>query len=127
MAAEDGGEGHLRRIQRFQLGLLPLGAASWWAGRSGRAGLAFALGGAGSLLFWSLHRWVVGGMLTPSLRRRWLFGILAAAKLALIVILLRGMMVCFDTEVLPFVTGILLFSVSIVLEAFWLILRPDRD
>ncbi len=78
-----------------------------------------------SILFWNLHRWVVGGMLTPSVRRRWLFGFLVLAKLALIVLLLRGMMVCFPSEVLPFVTGILLFSASIVLEAFWLIFRPD--
>jgi hypothetical protein len=124
MSTEDGGAGHLRRIGWIQIGLLPLGSGVWFA-RSWKASLVFALGGAASILFWNLHRWVVGGMLTPSVRRRWIFGFLVLLKLALIVLLLRGMMVCFPTEVLPFVTGILLFSVSIVLEAFWLILRPD--
>ena len=123
MTPEDGGTGHLVRIGRFQLALLPLGAAGW-AFRSWRAALVVAAGGTASILFWHLHRWVVTGMLTPSLRRRWLFALLVLAKLALIVILLRGMMVCFPTEVLPFVTGVLLFSASIVLEAFWLIFRP---
>ena len=66
-------------------------------------------------------------MLTPSLRRRWLFGFLVLAKLALIVFLLRGMMVCFPLEVLPFVTGLLLFSASILLEAFWLIFRRPTE
>ncbi|WP_306598304.1 ATP synthase subunit I [Geothrix sp. 21YS21S-2] len=125
MAAEDGGTHHLVRINRIQLALVPLGAAGWGLARSWRGALVFAAGGAASLLFWNLHRWVVTGMLTPSVRRRWLFGFLVLAKLALIVLLLRGMMVCFPSEVLPFVTGILLFSVSIVLEALWLIFRPD--
>lgn len=125
MAAEDGGTHHLVRINRIQLALVPLGAAGWGFSRSWRGALVFAAGGAASILFWNLHRWVVTGMLTPSVRRRWLFGFLVLAKLALIVLLLRGMMVCFPSEVLPFVTGILLFSVSIVLEAFWLIFRPD--
>jgi hypothetical protein len=125
MTDEDGGTTHLRRIARIQYGLVPLGAAAWGLGRSWKGALVFAAGGAASILFWNLHRWVVTGMLTPSLRRRWLFGFLVLAKLALIVLLLRGMMVCFPLEVLPFVTGILLFSASIVLEAFWLIFRPD--
>jgi hypothetical protein len=124
VTVEDGGSHHLARIGRFQMALLPLGGAAWLL-RSGRASLVFLAGGAASILFWNLHRWVVGGMLTPSLRRRWLFAFLVLLKLALIVILLRGMMVCFPLEVLPFVTGILLFSASIVLEAFWLIFRPD--
>ena len=124
MAAEDGGSAHLVRIARFQLALLPLGAAGW-ALRSWKAAAVFAVGGLASILFWNLHRWVVTGMLTPSVRRRWLYGFLVLAKLALIVLLLRGMMVCFPAEVLPFVTGVLLFSASIVMEAFWLILRPE--
>jgi len=124
MSTEDGGAGHLARIARFQLALLPLGAAGW-VFRSWKAGLVFAVGGVASILFWNLHRWVVTGMLTPSVRRRWLYGFLVVAKLALIVVLLRGMMVCFPSEVLPFVTGLLLFSASIVLEAFWLIFRPE--
>ena len=125
MAREDGGSVHLVRIARFQLGLLPLGAALWLYLRSWRAALVFAAGGAASILFWTLHRWVVTGMLTPSLRRRWLFALLVLAKLALIVLLLRGMMVCFPSEVLSFVTGILLFSAAIIVEAFWLIFRPE--
>jgi hypothetical protein len=124
MTGEDGGTIHLVRIGRIQYGLLPLGALAWLF-RSPRAALVFAVGSVASILFWNLHRWVVTGMLTPSLRRRWLFGFLVLAKLALIVLLLRGMMVCFPLEVLPFVTGLLLFSASIVLEAFWLIFRPD--
>lgn len=124
VTAEDGGSGHLARIARFQWILLPAGAAAWGGLRSGKAALAFALGGVASILFWNLHRWVVAGMLTPSLRRRWVFALLALAKLALIVILLRGMMFFFETEAFPFVTGILLFAASIILEAFWLILRP---
>ncbi len=125
MTPEDGGSVHLARIAWIQVALLPLGAGAWLLLRSWRAALVFAAGGAASILFWHLHRWVVGGMLTPSVRRRWVFAFLVLAKLALIVLLLRGMMVCFPTEVLPFVAGILLFSVSIILEAFWLILRPD--
>ena len=124
MTNEDGGTVHLVWIGRFQLMLLPLGAAAWLL-RSPRAALVFAAGGAASMLFWHLHRGVVAGMLTPSVRRRWLYGFLVLAKLALIVLLLRGMMICFPSEVLPFVTGILLFSASIVLEAFRLIFRPD--
>ena len=124
MTDEDGGSIHLVRIARFQLALLPVGAAAWGF-RSWKAALVFAVGGGASILFWNLHRWVVAGMLTPSLRRRWLFGFLVLAKLALIVLLLRGMMVYFPLEVLPFVTGILLFSASIVMEACWLVLRPD--
>lgn len=123
MASDAEGGGHLRRIGRIQLVLLPLGTALWFLG-SWRSALAFAVGGAASVAFWHLHRWVVTGLLTPSLKRRWLFGLLILAKLALIVLLLRGMMVCFPSEVLPLVTGVLLFSASIVLEAFWLILRP---
>jgi hypothetical protein len=124
MAAEEVGTGHLVRITWYQVGLLPLGGLLWLA-RSWRASLVFLAGGAASIAFWCLHRWVVAGMLTPSVRRRWIFGFLVLAKLALIVLLLRGMMICFPAEVLPFVTGILLFSVSIVLEAFWLVLRSE--
>jgi hypothetical protein len=44
--------------------------------------------------------------------------------------MLRGMMVLYPLEVIPLVTGILLFSASILVEAFWLALRPvtqDND
>lgn len=124
MGTEDAGAGHLARIGWIQAGLLPLGGLLW-LGRSWRAALVFLAGGAASIAFWHLHRWVVAGMLTPSVRRRWLFGFLVLAKLALIVLLLRGMMKGFPSEGLPFVTGLLLFSVSIVLEGFRLIIRPE--
>jgi len=120
----DGGSGHLTRIGRFQLLLLPLGAALWTL-RSWKAALVFTAGGLGSIAFWFLHRWLVARMLTPSVRQRWLYGGLVVLKLALIVLLLRGMMAYFPLEANPFVTGILLFSASILLEAFYLIFRPE--
>ena len=127
IATPDGGAYHLERIGRFQWALLPLGILGW-AAHSRSAALVFAVGGGASILFWNLHRVMVARMLTPSVRRRWIYGFLVLLKLALIVVLLRGMMSFFPGEVLPMVTGILLFSASILLEAFWLILRPDvRD
>jgi len=123
MASEDPGSIHLHRIARFQAGLLPLGAAAWLF-RSWRAALAFALAGLASILFWHLHRWIVVRMLTPSVRLRWAFGLLVLFKLALIALILRGIMDCFPMEVIPSVTGILLFSASILLEAVYLVCRP---
>jgi len=126
---EDPGTHHLAWIGRFMLALWPLGCALWLL-RSPQASLAFGAGGLGSLAFWFLHRWVVGRMLTPSVRRRWFFGLLGLLKLALIVLLLRGMMACLPREALPLATGILLFVGAILLEALRLILRPesgDRD
>jgi hypothetical protein len=67
-------------------------------------------------------------MLTPSLRRRWFFGVLGMAKLTLLALYLRAMMGCFPTEVLPLTTGILLFVAAILLEAGRLMVAPDpRD
>jgi hypothetical protein len=123
-APEDPGSHHLVWVGRFMLGLWPLGSLAWLA-RSRWAALAFAAGGLGSLAFWFLHRWVVGRMLTPSVRRRWFYGLLGLAKLALIVLLLRGMMACLPREALPLATGILLFVGAILLEALRLVLRPD--
>jgi hypothetical protein len=122
----DPGSGHLTRIARFQLLLWPLGSAGW-ALRGWRAAFAFAAGGAASIAFWHLHRTLVTGMLTPSIRRRWLYAALVVLKLALIVLFLRGMMVCFPTEAVPLVTGMLLFSASILLEAVWLTFRPGAQ
>jgi hypothetical protein len=125
----DGGAGHLIRIERIQWVLLPLGSAAW-ACHSWRAAQVFLLCGGASVLFWHLHRVLVTRMLTPSVRRRWLYGALVVFKLALIVLILRGMMVFYPLEVIPLVTGILLFSASILVEAFWLALRPvtqDND
>jgi len=121
--AEDGGASNLTRIAWFQAGLLPLGAAAWML-RSRRAALVFALAGVASILFWHLHRWIVARMLTPSVRRRWVFGFLVMVKLALIALILHGIMDSFPMEVVPSVTGILLFIASILLEAAYLIFRP---
>lgn len=123
-ATEDPGTSHLVWIGRFMLALWPLGCALWLL-RSPSAALAFGVGGLGSLGFWHLHRWVVGRMLDPSVRRRWFFALLGLLKLALIVLLLRGMMACLPAEARPLATGILLFVGAILLEALRLILWPD--
>ena len=122
--SEDPGTHHLVWIGRFMLILWPLGALGWLF-RSRWAALAFAVGGVGSLAFWFLHRWTVKRMLTPSVRRRWFYGIFGLFKLALIVLLLRGMMASLPQEAIPLTTGILLFAVAILLEALRLILRPE--
>jgi hypothetical protein len=124
--AEDPGAVHLNRIAWFQAGLLVLGGAAWGL-RSVRATLVFGLAGLGSMLFWHLHRWIVGRMLNPSVRVRWAYGFLVVVKLALIALILRGIMDCFPTEVIPAVTGILLFSGSILVESVYLIFRPEPD
>ena len=122
--AEPGVE-HLVWIQRFQLVLLPLGGLLWLL-RSGDAALAFLAGAAGSLVFWGLHRFLVARMLTPSLRRRWFYGLLTFAKLALIALLLHGMMERMPGEGLPLATGLLLFVAAILLEAVRLGLRGSE-
>jgi hypothetical protein len=124
--AEDPGAAHLTRIAWFQPGLLVLGSAAWCL-RSGRAALVFALAGLGSMLFWHLHRWIVARLLNPSVRVRWAYGFLILVKLALIALILHGIMDCFPTEDIAAVTGILLFSGSILVEAVYLIFRPELD
>ncbi|MCE1228877.1 MAG: hypothetical protein LWX11_05250 [Firmicutes bacterium] len=126
MKSVDPGSEHLVWIGRFMWGLWPLGSLAWLV-RSRQAALAFAVGGLGSLAFWYLHRWVVARMLTPSVRRRWFFGILGLAKLALIVLLLRGMMTMLPDEGLSLATGLLLFAGAILLEALRLILSSFHD
>lgn len=121
---EDPGTHHLTWIGRFMLALWPLGCGLWLL-RSRWAALAFAAGGLCSLAFWFLHRWMVGRMLTPSVRQRWFYGLLGLLKLALIVLLLHGMMTCLPREVLPLATGILMFVGAILLEALRLVLWPD--
>lgn len=121
----DPGAEHLAWIQRFQLLLLPVGAAGW-ALRSRWAVLAFLAGGAASLAFWNLHRWVTTGMLTPSLRRRWFYAALTVVKLALLGAVLRGMIELLPGEGLPLATGTLLFVASILLEAVRLGLRGSE-
>jgi hypothetical protein len=123
LAADDAGSIHLTRIAWFQLGLLLLGSCAWML-RSWRSALVFGMAGLASMLFWHLHRWIVVRMLTPSVRLRWVFGFLVLVKLALIALILRGIMDSFPMEVLPSVTGILLFVASILLEAVYLMFRP---
>lgn len=120
----DGGARHLRRIAGLQVALLALGGAAWVL-RSRAAVLAFLVTGVTSIAYWHLHRLIVARMLSPLLRRRWFYGLLGLLKLALIVVVLRGMMSCFPREVIPLVTGILLFNAAIMLEAAWLVLRPE--
>jgi hypothetical protein len=115
MAGE--GEDHLRWATRFQVGLLAFGTPLWAFLRSRQAALAFLVGGATSLAFWALHRYLTARMLTPSVRRRWLYGFLSLGKLALIALVLRGMMDRYPAEALPLATGVLLFVGGILLEA----------
>jgi hypothetical protein len=93
--------------------------------RGREAALAFAAGGLASMAFWHFHAWVVARMLTPALRKRWFYGLLGLAKLALIVLVLRGIMAGLPREALPLATGILLFVLAILLEALMLVFRPD--
>ena len=124
--APDPGSIHLLWIGRFQLVLLGLGLPLWIL-KGWRAALVFGMAGLASLLFWSMHRFVVDRMLTPSVRKRWFYALLALAKLALIGVVLRGMMICFPAEVLPLVTGILIFVGGILLEAIRLAFSPESQ
>jgi hypothetical protein len=124
--AEDPGNIHLVRIGRFQWLLEVVGSLLWLL-RSWRSAVVFAAGGATSMAFWYLHRWIVARMLTPSIRMRWVYGFLAVVKLALLALFLRAIMDLFPLEVIPVATGIPLFSAAILLEAFFLIFRPEED
>ncbi|HNX31199.1 MAG TPA: hypothetical protein PKM35_06300 [Holophaga sp.] len=126
MSCTDPGRNHLVWIARFQWGLLAVGIFSWLA-KSWKASAAFAIGGLASIAFWHLHGWIISRMLTPSARRRWFYGALALAKLALIVLVLREMMVCFPAETLPLSVGVLLFVGGILLEACRLVVRPGHQ
>lgn len=121
----DPGTHHLKRIAAVQVWLGILGSAAW-LGRSPRASLAFGVGAIASLSLWYFHVWAVGRMLTPSVRRRWFYGLLGASKLALIALLLRGMMTCLSGEALPLATGLLLFVLAILVEALRLIFHPEH-
>jgi uncharacterized membrane protein len=70
-----------------------------------------------------MHKWAVGGMLTPSKKRRWFYGLLVLPKLVVIAFFLSAIVKYFPTEVLPFVTGILLSVAAILLEAARLLIR----
>jgi hypothetical protein len=122
----DPGTNHLVWIGRFQLVLLGLGLFLW-ALDSWRAALVFGVGGLTSLAFWHLHRWLIARVLTPSVRKRWFYGVLGLAKLALLAVVLRAMMVCFPAETLPLSVGVLLFVGGILLEALRLVVRPSRQ
>ena len=56
------------------LALALLGIPLWGFLRSWTAALAFGVGAMASLAFWTLHRFLTARMLTPSVRRRWLYG-----------------------------------------------------
>ena len=114
--ADDGSE-HLRQITRFMIALGLAGFPLWGLLRSWTAALAFGVGALTSLAFWSLHRILTARMLTPSVRRRWLYGFLSLGKLALIALVLRGMMAWYPAEALPLAMGVLLFVAAILLEA----------
>ena len=111
------GAEHLRRITGGMVVLGLLGLLLWGLLRSGVAALAFGVGAATSFGFWSLHRYLTVRMLTPSVRRRWLYAFLSLGKLGLIALVLRGMMGRYPAEALPLATGVLLFVAGILLEA----------
>ena len=114
----DPGSSTLRTVRDLQWALLAAGALGW-AFRGRNAVFAFVVGGLVSIAFWSLHRIIVAKMLTPKVRRRWFYGFLTLAKLALIVLTLRGMMGIVPQEGFPLATGLLLFVAAILLMAAW--------
>jgi hypothetical protein len=115
--ARDEGEGHLRRVTAAMVVLGLLGLPLWGFLRSWTAALAYGVGALTSLAFWVLHQILTSRMLTPSVRRRWLYGFLSLGKLALIALVLRGMIGRYPAEALPLALGVLLFVAGILLEA----------
>ena len=122
----DEGEALLRRVTTFMLALTILGIPLWGFLRSWTAALTFGIGALTSLGFWGLHRLLTGRMLTPSVRRRWLYGFLSLGKLGLIALVLRGMMSRYPAEALPLATGLLLFVAGILLEALRLAFQKSE-
>ena len=120
------GEDHLRRVTLAMVVLGVLGVPLWGFLRSWIAALAFGVGAVASLAFWTLHRMLTARMLTPSVRRRWLYGFLSMGKLALIALVLRGMMGRYPAEALPLAIGILLFVAGILLEAIRLMFQKPE-
>lgn len=120
------GEDHLRRVTGAMVVLALLGVPLWGFLRSWTAALAFGVGALASLAFWTLHRVLTTRMLTPSVRRRWLYGFLSVGKLALIALVLRGMMGKYPAEALPLAMGILLFVAGILLEAIRLMFQKPE-
>lgn len=113
----------LRGATWFQVGLLLLGLPLWGFLRSGTAALVFLVGGLTSLAYWGLHWLLTSRMLTPSVRLRWLYAFLSLGKLALIILVLRGMMGWYPAEALPLATGVLLFVAGILLESVRLLFK----
>lgn len=122
----DDGEDHLRRVTGAMVVLGLLGIPLWGFLRSWTAALVFAVGALTSLAFWALHRHLTARMLTPSVRRRWLYGFLSLGKLALIALVLRGMMGNYPAEALPLALGVLLFVAGILLEALRLMFQKPE-
>lgn len=122
----DDGEDHLRRVTGAMVVLGLLGIPLWGFLRSWTAALVFAVGSLTSLAFWALHRVLTARMLTPSVRRRWLYGFLSLGKLALIALVLRGMMGNYPAEALPLALGVLLFVAGILLEALRLMFQKPE-
>ncbi|HEY3401475.1 MAG TPA: hypothetical protein VGK03_12675 [Geothrix sp.] len=120
------GEDHLRWVTGFMVLLAVAGAPLWGLLRSWTAALAFGVGALASLAFWTLHRYLTVRMLTPSVRRRWLYGFLSMGKLALIALVLRGMMGRYPAEALPLALGVLLFVAGILLEAVRLVFQKPE-
>ncbi len=123
----DDGEDHLRRVTGAMVVLGILGVPLWGFLRSWTAALVFGIGALTSLAFWALHRVLTARMLTPSLRRRWLYGFLSIGKLALIAPVLRGMMGRYPAEALPLAVGVLLFVAGILLEALRLMFQKPES
>lgn len=122
----DEGESLLRHVT-WAMGALGLaGIPLWGFLRSWVAALVFGVGAVASLAFWILHRYLTARMLTPSVRRRWLYGFLSIGKLALIALVLRGMMGRYPAEGLPLAMGVLLFVAGILLEALRLAFRKPE-
>ena len=111
---------HLVRISWFQASLFLVGVLSWMVS-SLRASFAFMVTGIVSILFWHLHQWLAVRILTPHTKWRLVFGFLIIVKLALLAAILRGIINYFPMEAIPFVTGIMLFSVPILIEAIYLV------
>ena len=121
------GEAHLRRITWAMVLLGALGVPLWGFLRSWTAALAFGVGALTSLAFWGLHTYLTARMLTPSVRRRWVYGFLSLGKLGLIALVLRGMMEGYPAEALPLALGVLLFVAGILLEAVWLAFQKPQS
>jgi len=117
---EDACSINIVRISWFQVCLLLVGTFGWVA-VSLRAGFVFIVTGSLSTLFWHLHQWLVLRILTPHIRWRLVFGLLIIMKLALLAAILRGIINYFPMEVVPIITGVMLLSVPILVEAAYLI------